>query len=169
MTNSQELPPYQPRSPEWLIKPELSINNIVFGDDPAKGTPPHSDLEAHTCMAPSQTTPVLTLWTPTSKVFKPRNSQRKKETNALRTMCASTVAMLAISLASATHALPEEAEEGDNHVDSCNSTNPLESEPPKSEKKNPLRTTMPWTRQLCHTSITAKRTTSRFWTHCPLM
>jgi hypothetical protein len=80
-------------------------------------------------------TPALTLQTPMSKVFKPRNSQRKKETNALRTTSVSTAAMPAILLANAARALPEEAEEGDNRTDSCDSTNPFEPKLPKSEKE----------------------------------
>jgi hypothetical protein len=137
-------------------------NSIAYGHNPAKGIPPHSNLKARACVAPPQTTLALTLQTPTSKVSKPRNSQRKKETNALRTTSVSTVAMPAISLASAAHALPEEAEEGDNRTDSRDSTNPLEPEPLKSERKNPLTTPMLRTRQLCHASTTIRRTISRF-------
>jgi hypothetical protein len=44
--------------------------------------------------------------------------------------------MLAISLARAARALPEEAEEGDNRVDNRDLTNLLEPESPKSERKN---------------------------------
>jgi hypothetical protein len=80
-------------------------------------------------------------------------------------MSASTVAMLAISLASAARALPEEAEEGDNRADSRDLPNPSEPESPKSERKNPLRTLIPRMRQSCHASTTTKRTTLRFWTH----
>src|ERR1700679_163443 len=97
-----------------------------------------------------------------SKVSKPRNSQKKKETNTSRITNVSTAATWAISLTSAARALPEEAEEGDNLVDSRDLTNQSEPEPPKSERKNPLRTPMTQIRQSSRASTMTKRTISRF-------
>jgi hypothetical protein len=114
-------------------------------------------------------TPVLTMSTPASKNSSRRNSPKKNKTNALRITSATIVAMLAISLASATRTLPEEAEKEDNHMDSHDSANQSKPESPKPERKPPLKTPKPQMQRQYRASTMIKKTISRFWSHCQLM